>query len=195
MQPLILASGSIYRAKQLKSIGLEFSIIKPNVQESMLSGESPKSMALRLAKLKALAVGAKNPNALVIGADQVVDVNGFMLGKPGNYDHAVAQLKKQSGQNITLHTACAIVSVKNNRRPVIQAEVTVANILFKEITDQQIHRYISKDKPFNCAGSFKIESLGIAFCELIICEDHTSLIGLPLISVIRMLRKFDYEVL
>ncbi|MAJ79712.1 MAG: septum formation protein Maf [Porticoccaceae bacterium] len=195
MQPLILASGSIYRAKQLKSLGLKFSIIKSNIEECRLFGESPKSMALRLAKLKALAIANKNLNTLVIGADQVVDIDGLILRKPGNYDHAVAQLKKQSGRNITLNTACAIVSCANNKTPVIQAEVTVAKILFKVITDAQIHRYVTKDKPFNCAGSFKIESLGIAFCEFIKCEDHTSIVGLPLISVIRMLEQFNYEVI
>ena len=195
MLPLILASASIYRARQLKSLGLEFSIKKSKVKECKLLDESPRSMALRLAKLKALAVATKNLNTLVIGADQVVEVGGFVLRKPGDYDHAVGQLKKQSGQNITLNTACAIVSCINNKKPIILSEVTVAKVLFKKITDQQIHRYVIKDKPFNCAGSFKVESLGLAFCETICCEDHTSLVGLPLLSVIRMLEQFGCEVL
>ena len=193
MLPLILASGSIYRAKQLKSLGLEFSVVNSSVEESQLSGESPKSMALRLAQLKALAVATKNFNTLVIGADQVVVVDGVVLRKPGNYDGAVAQLKTQSGRKITFYTACAIVSCTKNNRPIIRAEVTVAKVLFKEIADHQIHRYVSRDEPFNCAGSFKVESLGIALCETICCEDHTSLIGLTLLSVIRMLEHFDYE--
>ncbi len=193
MLPLILASGSIYRAKQLESLGLEFSIVNSSIEESKISGESPKSMALRLAKLKALAVATKNLNTLVIGADQVVVVDGVVLRKPGNYDRAVAQLKTQSGQKITLYTACAFVSCTKTNRPIIRAEVIVAEVLFKKITDHQIHRYVSKDKPYHCAGSFKVESLGIALCKTICCEDHTSLVGLPLLSVIRLLEQFDYE--
>ena len=164
MLPLILTSGSINRAKQLKSFSLEFSVVNSTVEESKLSGERPKSMALRLAKLKELAVATKNLNTLVIGADQVVVVDGVALRKPGNLDRAVAQLKTKSGRKIIYYTTQAIVNCTKNNRPIIGAEVIVAKVLFKEIADHQIHRYVSKDKPCNCAGSFKMKSLGIALC-------------------------------
>ena len=164
MLPLILTSGSINRAKQLKSFSLEFSVVNSTVEESKLSGERPKSMALRLAKLKELAVATKNLNTLVIRADQVVVVDGVALRKPGNFDRAVAQLKTKSGRKITYYTTYAIVNCTKNNRPIIGAEVIVAKVLFKEIADHQIHRYVSKDKPCNCAGSFKMKSLGIALC-------------------------------
>jgi septum formation protein len=185
MQPLILASSSIYRRELLERLQLPFSVISPEVDETPLSEERPEHTALRLAQQKARKIAQDRPNALVIGCDQVATLDGQQLGKPLTHDNAVRQLHLMRGRSVTFHSAiCLFNAVSGN----MQAEDVVYEVCFRDLTDAQIESYLLKEQPYHCAGSAKSEGLGIALIEWMRGDDPNALIGLPLIALISMLR-------
>jgi septum formation protein len=182
---LILASTSRYRRDLLARLHLPFATVAPHTDETALPGETPAALATRLALAKARAVAALHPNAVVIGSDQVADLNGLALGKPGNHERAVAQLRQLSGQQAVFQTAVAVV-----REDIGFARVQLAAVVvrFRSLSDAEIDRYLRLDTPYDCAGSAKSETLGIALLERIDSDDPTALIGLPLIRTCALLR-------
>ena len=184
--PLILGSTSRYRRELLQRLRLPFEVVSPEVDESALPDETPAELALRLALAKARAVAALHPNAVVIGADQVADLDGHALGKPGNHDKALAQLRKLSGRQAVFQTAVAVVRADTGYEEALLAPVTVR---FRTLNDDEIERYLRLDEPYDCAGSAKSETLGIALLDAIDSDDPTALVGLPLIRTCRMLRQ------
>lgn len=187
---LILASSSSYRRSLLTQLGLIFESISPEVDETPKTNESAADLVERLAETKAGRILDMHPDCLVIGSDQVADLDGVILGKPRNTDRAAAQLRACSGKTVRFYTAIALLS--SQRR---QVEVVSTDVKFRLLTDNQIHAYIKKEEPLDCAGSFKCEGLGIALFESIISTDPSALIGLPLISVTRMLAAEQIDVL
>ncbi len=184
---LLLASTSPFRKQLLDKLNLPFATQSPLVDETALPDESALELVERLAIAKAQAVADKNPGALVIGSDQVC-VNGFqVLGKPGDYDNAVGQLRAASGKSITFYTGLALVNSDSGH---IQSLVEPYKVHFKTLTDNMIHNYLVAETPYNCAGSFKSEGLGISLFSRLEGKDPNTLIGLPLISLIEML---EYE--
>ena len=183
--PLILASSSRYRVELLSRLRLPFSAISPDIDESPLSNETPEATALRLAQAKALTVAANNPRALVIGSDQVVELHGKPLGKPGNHANAVRQLSAMSAQRVLFHTALCLHNAVTAKS---QVENVRTMVTLRTLTDAEIERYLMLDQPYDCAGSAKVECLGITLAESIDSSDPTALIGLPLIALMRMLR-------
>jgi len=183
--PLILASSSRYRRELLARLQLPFHSITPDVDETPQPGETPQALALKLAHAKAHAVAKQHPHALVIGSDQVADLAGEPLGKPGSHARAVAQLQRMRGQTVTFHTAVAVVCHASNFSQTDLAPVTV---YFRALTDSEIERYLHIEQPYDCAGSAKSEGLGITLLEAIHSDDPTALIGLPLIRTCQLLR-------
>lgn len=181
---LILASTSRYRRELLGRLGLPFEAVAPGVDEIAQAGESPRSLAQRLAREKARAVAARYSGAVVIGSDQAADLGGLTLGKPGTAARAFEQLRACSGREVVFHTA---VCVTAPARELEFADRTV--VRFRELTDAEIERYVERERPFDCAGSFKSEGLGAALFEGIRNDDPTALIGLPLIALARALRE------
>ena len=181
---LILASTSPYRRMLLERLQIPFTTISPEVDESPLPDESPQALVQRLAVAKAQAVAARSPNALVIGSDQVAVHDGEIVGKPRDHAHAVAQLRQASGTAVTLFTGLALV---NSHSGNIQSEVVPFGVVFRKLSDEQIESYLRKEQPYDCAGSVKSEGLGIALLERFEGEDPNTLIGLPLIRLVRML--------
>ena len=182
---LILGSTSPYRRALLQRLRLDFTVAAPDVDETALPGEAPRDLALRLALAKAHAVAAHNPGAVVIGSDQVADLAGQPLGKPGTHQRATAQLRQMSGHSVIFQTAVAVVCPETGFEQVDLAPVVVR---FRELSDAEIERYLRAEQPYDCAGSAKSEGLGIALLEAIHSDDPTALIGLPLIRTCRMLR-------
>jgi len=193
-QPLILASTSPYKKMLLERLQLEFSCQSPQVDETPHNGEHPSAMAQRLAEQKALAVATKFPNALVIGADQVADLNGKILGKPGNHQRAAAQLSAQSGQKMQFHCAISVVQQLSNGKILKQTRVNTTEVQFRTLNQQQIDNYLHSDQPYNCAGSFKVEALGISLFSSVNSNDPSSLIGLPLIDLCSILADYGVNV-
>jgi len=189
---VVLGSTSRYRRELLSRLNLPFEVAAPNVDETPLSGEAPRALALRLALAKARAVAAKHPEAIVIGSDQVADLNGQPLGKPGTHERAVAQLRQMRGQTVVFQTALAVVCQASGFEQVDLAEVRVQ---FRSLSDQEIENYLRAEQPYDCAGSAKSEGLGIALLEAIDNDDPTALIGLPLIRTTRMLRAAGVQLL
>lgn len=182
---LILGSTSRYRRELLERLRLPFRCVSPQVDETPLAGETPAALAQRLALAKAQAVAALHPGAVVIGSDQVADVGGEPVGKPGNHARAMAQLRRMSGRDIVFQTAVAVV------RPATRfAEVRLApvQVRFRALTDAEIEHYLQLEQPYDCAGSAKCETLGIALLSAIESDDPTALIGLPLIRTCELLR-------
>lgn len=190
MPPLILASTSAYRRELLARLRLPFAVQAPQVEETALSGEGPTQTARRLALLKAHAVAQTNPQAVVIGSDQVADLNGVALGKPGTHENAVAQLRAMRGQQVVFHTAVAVVCLAGQTEAV---EVVTVEVKFRPLSDAHIENYLRQERPYDCAGSAKCEGLGIALLEHIHCDDPTALIGLPLIQTCALLRRAGLE--
>lgn len=188
MASLILASTSRYRGELLSRLRLPFETVAPDVDEAALPGESPAATSERLALAKARAVAAGRPEAVVLGSDQVADLNGTALGKPGGHDAAVAQLKLMSGQDVVFHTSVAIVA-----RGLAAIERAEVRVRFRDLHDAAIEAYLRADLPYDCAGSAKVESLGIALLEAVESDDPTALIGLPLIRTCRLLRRAGLE--
>lgn len=182
--PLILASTSRYRRELLSRLGLPFEAIAPDVDEAALPGEAPAALAERLALAKARAVAALHPGAVVIGSDQVADLDGESIGKPGTHEHAVAQLQRMSGRQVIFQTAVAVVAP--GLAAIERAEVRVR---FRTLTEAAIDRYLRADTPYDCAGSAKVESLGVALLEAVESDDPTALVGLPLIRTCALLRR------
>lgn len=183
---LILASSSPYRRALLERLRLPFETIAPAIDETPLKNESPVALALRLATEKAMAIANSNPSAVVIGSDQVATINGNAIGKPGSHERAVAQLKMLSGQTAAFHTALCVA-----HEGALETENIVTHCRFRVLDESEIHYYLEHEKPYDTAGSAKAESLGIALMEHIRSDDPTAIIGLPLITLCRMLRQFN----
>ena len=182
---VILASSSPYRRELLERLRLPFKVVAPAIDEDRQPGEAPANLAARLALAKAHAVVQRYPAALVIGSDQVADLDGTPLGKPGNHERAVAQLRAMSGKTVVFHTAVAVVC--RPRRYESQALVPVT-VRVRQISDAEIERYLRAEMPYDCAGSAKVEGLGIALLDGVESDDPTALVGLPLIHTCAMLR-------
>lgn len=182
---LILASTSRYRRELLQRLRLPFEVIAPRVDEQALAAELPGQTALRLALAKARAVAALHPQAVVIGSDQVCELAGTALGKPGSHAAASRQLQRLSGQSAGFHTAVAVVCADSGFE---QAQMTTVKVRFRRLSQAEIEHYLLLDEPYDCAGSAKCESLGIALLEAVESDDPTALVGLPLIRTAQMLR-------
>ena len=181
MQNLILASTSIYRAEALSRLGLAFDIEASAVDETPLPAESPNDLAMRLAHAKAAAVAAKHADAVVIGADQVGELNGERLGKPGSSDAAVAQLQRLSGRQARFHSAVAVHDASTGKR---FGTVVTTDLEFRTISATMAANYVAMDNPVDCAGAFKVESAGIALFKRVVSDDPSALIGLPMIALL-----------
>ncbi|HED15445.1 MAG TPA: septum formation inhibitor Maf [Gammaproteobacteria bacterium] len=181
---LILGSTSPFRRELLQRLGLPFNTTAPDVDETHLPGESPQDLVKRLSVAKAQAVASQFADALIIGSDQVAVLDGDILGKPGNHDRAVEQLCRASGRCVRFYTGLCLYNSKTNQ---YQLDVVPFEVVFRKLTDQQIERYLQREQPYNCAGSFKSEALGITLFEAMRGDDPTALIGLPLIRLTGML--------
>jgi septum formation protein len=189
---LVLASTSPYRRELLARLGVPFEIASPDVDETPLAGEKPDVTAQRLSVLKAQAVAEHFPNALIIGSDQVALLEGRQLGKPGTHEKAVAQLQSMRGKTLEFHTALTLFN--SSTRTVQTANVPV-RLVMRDYTDAQIEAYLRKDQPYNCCGSARSESLGIALIARYETEDPNALVGLPLIKLTEMLANEGLDVL
>ena len=183
--PLILASTSRYRRELLERLHLPFTVQAPEVDEMPLAGESPAETARRLALAKARAVAVQQPGSLVIGSDQVAELDGAAIGKPGSHQRALEQLRAMSGRTVLFHTAVAVMCVATGFED--EALVTVT-VRMRELGDAEIEHYLRIEQPYDCAGSAKAETLGIALIDAIVSDDPTALVGLPLIRTSAMLR-------
>ena len=189
---LILGSTSRYRRELLERLSIPFQVAAPDVDESPLPREAPRLLAERLALAKAKAVAAQFPQAVIIGSDQVADLNGQSLGKPGTHDKAVTQLHLMRGQTVVFQTAVAVVCLESGFE---QRSLAAVRVKFRDLTDDEIENYLQLEKPYDCAGSAKSEGLGIALLASIDSDDPTALIGLPLIRTCQMLRAAGIELL
>ena len=189
---VVLGSTSRYRRELLERLRIPFTVSAPDVDETPLPGEAPQALARRLALAKARAVAALHPDAVVIGSDQVADLAGQPLGKPGEHARAVAQLRQMRGQTVIFQTALAVVCLASGFEKVDFAEVRV---VFRDLSDDEIEAYLLAEQPYDCAGSAKSEGLGIALLESIDNDDPTALIGLPLIRTARLLRQAGVKLL
>jgi septum formation protein len=194
-QPLILASTSSYKKMLLQRLQLQFTCESPDVDETPLNGESPHALAQRLAEQKAYAVATKFPNTLVIGADQVADLDGKIMGKPGNHQRAVTQLSAQSGQMVRFHSGISVIKILQNGKTIKKTRVNTTDVQFRTLSQQQIERYLQIEQPYDCAGSFKSEALGIGLFQSVDSNDPSSLIGLPLIDLCSILFEYGIEIL
>jgi septum formation protein len=190
LPPLILASTSPYRRELLARLRLAFEAMPPGVPEERVDGESPADQALRLALAKAQAIARRHPGALVIGADQVAAAGEQVLGKPGDAVRCRAQLASLSGKTARFYTACAVLGVGAGVR---LAHVDTTTVVFRSLTADEIERYVAREQPYDCAGCFKAEALGVALFECIESQDPTALIGLPLIWLAGALRGAGYH--
>jgi septum formation protein len=182
---LVLGSTSVYRRELLARLRLPFIVAAPDVDETPLPGEAPAALARRLALAKARAVADMHPDCIVIGSDQVADLHGQPLGKPGTHDRAVAQLQAMRGQTVIFQTAVAVVCKASG---FVQEDLTPVRVQFRDLGDAEIEQYLRAETPYDCAGSAKSEGLGISLLEAIDNDDPTALVGLPLIRTCRMLR-------
>ena len=189
---LVLGSTSAYRRELLARLRLPFEVVAPEVDETPAINERPGPLACRLAKAKALAVAARFPQAIVIGSDQVADLNGEAIGKPLVHASAVAQLRRMSGQQVIFQTAVAVVCKATGFE---QVELAQVQVRFRVLDDLEIESYLLAEKPYDCAGSAKSEGLGIALLDAINSDDPTALVGLPLIRTCRMLRAAGLSIL
>lgn len=193
---LVLASSSPFRKELLQRLDVDFTCASPDVDERPIEGESIEDMVVRLSELKATAIASQyksdSGDALIIGSDQSAVLNGEVLTKPGNFENAVKQLSAVSGQRIVFYTGLCLLNTLTGRKQSICEPYTV---VFKELSQQTIERYLTKEEPYDCAGSFKSEGLGITLFEKFEGEDPSSLIGLPLIRLIAMLEQEGFEVL
>lgn len=184
MPTLVLASSSPYRRELLTRLRLPFEVAVPDVDETPLAEEVPPATALRLAQLKARAVAAQFPDALIIGSDQVALLGEQQVGKPNTHENAKKQLQAASGHSMVFHTALCLY---NSHSGNMQARVVPIRIQFRTLSDDVIERYLHAEQPYNCAGSAKSEGLGIALIERFEGEDPNALVGLPLIALVDML--------
>jgi septum formation protein len=175
----------VYRRELLQRLRLPFTVAAPAVDETPLPGEPPAQLAQRLALAKAHALATLHPGAVVIGSDQVADLAGQPLGKPGDHARATAQLQRMRGHTVVFHTAVAVVCHASG---FVQTDLAPVRVRFRELSDAEIERYLRAEQPYDCAGSAKSEGLGISLLEAIDSDDPTALIGLPLIRTCRLLR-------
>jgi septum formation protein len=182
---LVLGSTSVYRRELLSRLRVPFDVLPPEVDETPRPGERPLELAIRLAAAKAEAVARQRPEAVVIGSDQVADLDGEPLGKPGHHANAVAQLTRMSGKTVVFQTA---VTVMCRESGFAQHEIAPVRVRFRTLQAAEIEAYLRAEQPYDCAGSAKSEGLGIALLDTIESDDPTALIGLPLIRTARMLR-------
>ncbi len=189
---IILASTSAYRRALLSRLDLPFQCMPPDVDEGALPGETPRALAARLALAKAAVIADAHPGALVIGSDQVAAIDDHVMGKPGTFERARAQLRRCSGRAVQFYTGVALLS---RVRGVERCHVEPFTVRFRTLTDAQIANYLLREQPFDCAGSFKAEGLGIALFEQMQGNDPTSLEGLPLIALNALLAEAGVDVL
>lgn len=189
--PVVLASTSRYRAELLHRLLEEFPQAAPGVDEVALPDEAPAARALRLAIAKAEAVARSHPQALVVGSDQVAELDGQVLDKPGTADRARDQLHASSGRTVHFHTALCLLDARTGER---HTHVDLTRAVFRELSESEIDRYVAREQPLDCAGSFKCEALGISLFERIETTDPSALIGLPLIALARLLRAAGHAV-
>lgn len=191
-QPLVLASTSIYRSQLLSTLQIPFQTAAPDVDETPLPGESAEQTSWRLAQVKAQVVAKRFPDALIIGSDQVALLDGKQIGKPLNHDNAVLQLRSMRGKAVTFYTALSLLNAASGE---MQTDVAITRVGFRNLSDDEIERYLKKEQPYHCAGSAKSEGLGIALISRIEGDDPNALIGLPLILLVGMLEKQGVRVL
>ena len=189
---LVLGSTSRYRRELLERLHTPFQVVAPEVDEAPEVGERPRDIALRLALAKANAVAKRFPAAIVIGSDQVADLNGIALGKPGSHGRAVDQLRRMRGLSVVFHTAVAVVCRDTG---FVQVDLAPVRVRFRDLTDCEIEAYLGLEQPYDCAGSARSEGLGIALLDAIDNDDPTALVGLPLIRTCRMLRAAGVKLL
>ena len=189
---LILGSTSRYRRELLERLHIPFQVAAPDVDETPLPGEAPRTLAERLAVAKAKAVASQYPQAVVIGSDQVADLNGQSLGKPGTHEKATAQLRLMRGQTVIFQTAVAVLCLDTGFE---QCSLAAVRVKFRDLTDSEIENYLRIEMPYDCAGSAKSEGLGIALLASIDSDDPTALIGLPLIRTCQMINAAGIELL
>ena len=181
---LVLGSTSRYRQELLQRLRIPFNVAAPDVDETPLAGEAPAALAMRLALAKAREVARAFPQAVVIGSDQVADLDGIPLGKPGTHERAVAQLRLMRGRTVIFQTAVAVVCLASGFE---QASLAAVKVRFRQLSDEAIENYLLAEQPYDCAGSAKSEGLGIALLESIDSDDPTALIGLPLIRTCQLI--------
>ncbi|GGB92977.1 Maf-like protein YceF [Marinobacterium zhoushanense] len=191
-RPLVLASGSAYRRALLDKLGVDYSCDSPDIDETRRDDENAEELVARLALEKAQAVAARNPNALIIGSDQVATLDDHILGKPLTHERASAQLKLASGRTVRFLTGLCLLDAASEQ---FQLEVVPFDVEFRQLRDSQIENYLQREQPYDCAGSFKSEGLGIALFQRLTGEDPNSLVGLPLICLIQMLEREGIDVL
>ena len=189
---VILGSTSAYRRELMSRLRIPFDVQAPDVDETALAGESPLQLAKRLALAKAHTVAAKFPEAVVIGSDQVADLNGLALGKPGNFERATLQLRQMRGKTVVFHTAVAVVC---HATRFVAQDCASVNVVFRDLSNDEITAYLHAETPYDCAGSAKSEGLGIALLASIDSDDPTALVGLPLIRTCNMLRAAGVKLL
>jgi len=189
---LVLASTSRYRRMLLERLGLPFDAVAPEVDETPLAGEAPAATAYRLAAAKARSIASGHRDALIIGSDQVADCQGRAIGKPGTHENAVAQLHALAGQTVVFHTGVALLDAASGA---CQTALVDVRSTYRHLTSEEIEGYLRREQPYDCAGSVRSESLGIALFERIESDDPTALIGLPLIQLSRMLAAAGVTVL
>lgn len=192
MQQLILGSSSPFRAELLNKLGLHFIQVSPDIDETPLDGETPSALVERLASEKAREIAKTHPEALIIGSDQVAVIDQDILGKPGNHQTAMTQLKRASGRQVEFLTGLALFNAKTSQ---MQSLVEPFTVHFRTLSDNQIDFYLKKEQPYQCAGSFKSEGFGISLFSKLVGDDPNSLIGLPLIRLIKMLELEHIDVL
>ncbi|AKH19615.1 Maf family protein [Sedimenticola thiotaurini] len=188
---IVLASTSPFRRELLGKLGLAFDVGAPDVDEQRHPHETPEQLVRRLAEAKAKAVARQHPDALVIGSDQVACIDEQILGKPGNRDRAIEQLSLASGKRVTFYTGLCLY---NNRTDQARTSCELFHVHFRDLDKQQIERYLDREQPYNCAGSFKSEGLGIALFRRLEGDDPNTLIGLPLIRLISFLEAEGVQV-
>lgn len=189
---LILGSSSVYRRGLLERLGLAFTTVSPDIDERAAAHELPAATALRLARAKAQAVAAAHPRALIIASDQVADLDGQPLGKPGNHAAALRQLQAMRGRRVVFHTALCLLDAASGRQ---QLENVPTTVHYRDLSDAQLEHYLQREQPYDCAGSAKIECLGIILPRKVDSVDPTALIGLPLIALVTMLETEGLKVL
>jgi septum formation protein len=192
MPKLILASSSHYRKALLQRLGIPFETIAPFIDESRLDDETPAQLVKRLARLKAEAAGMDIPDALIIGSDQCAVIDGHLIGKPGNFERAFLQLKKACGNVVEFHTGLCLLDTSCNR---YQLDEITFRVHLRDLSDEQLKRYLNREKPFDCAGSFKAEGLGIALFTRMEGDDPNALVGLPMIRLVSMLEQAGMSVI
>jgi septum formation protein len=190
--PLVLASTSRYRRELLSRLRLPFDVRSPQVDESPQAGESPAALSERLALAKARTVATDHPQAVVIGSDQVAELDGHPIGKPGDHETAVAQLRAMRGRSVVFHTAVAVLRHDTGFEAVRRVPVTVR---VRSLSEVEIETYLRLEQPYDCAGSAKCETLGITLLDAIESDDPTALVGLPLIVTSALLRAAGLDAL